>query len=62
MFRDVLGKIPFFAGFIASRLGMTPEALSRSLRALSDLGAIALGADHVSVIDDSLLHEIARQR
>jgi CRP/FNR family transcriptional regulator, dissimilatory nitrate respiration regulator len=47
------GIVPFGAPkhVIASRLGMTPESLSRCLRELSDSGLIAVGADHVSVLD-----------
>lgn len=36
---------------IASRLSMTPEALSRGLRDLSDSGLIEVGPDHVKVLD-----------
>ncbi|MFN3884664.1 MAG: Crp/Fnr family transcriptional regulator, partial [Rhodocyclaceae bacterium] len=36
---------------IASRLGMTPEALSRCLRELEDNGAIAVSGEHVRVLD-----------
>lgn len=36
---------------IASRLGMTPESLSRCLRELSDSGLIAVGTDSVRVLD-----------
>jgi len=42
---------------IASRLGMTPEALSRCLREQSESGAIAVGADHVRVLDIVRLRE-----
>ena len=36
---------------LASRLGMTPESLSRCLRELSDSGLIAVSADRIKVID-----------
>lgn len=36
---------------VASRLGMTPESLSRCLRELSDSGLIAVGTDQVKVLD-----------
>ncbi|MEW6513217.1 MAG: Crp/Fnr family transcriptional regulator [Pseudomonadota bacterium] len=36
---------------IASRLGMTPESLSRCLRDLADSGLIEVGSDHVTVLD-----------
>jgi CRP-like cAMP-binding protein len=44
---------------IASRLGMTPEALSRCLRELSDSGAIAVGVDHVRVLDAGCLQGLS---
>lgn len=40
---------------IASRLGMTPESLSRCLRELSDGGLIAVGTDSVRVLDSDRL-------
>lgn len=40
---------------IASRLGMTPESLSRCLRDLADSGLIEVGPDHVKVLDRSRL-------
>lgn len=40
---------------VASRLGMTPESLSRCLRELSDSGLIAVGTDQVKVLDRDLL-------
>ena len=40
---------------IASRLGMTPESLSRCLRDLADSGLIEVGWDHVTVLDRTRL-------
>ncbi|WP_131111510.1 Crp/Fnr family transcriptional regulator [Sulfuricystis thermophila] len=47
---------------IASRLGMTPEALSRCLRELSDSGAISVGTDHVRVLDAGQLRVMSERR
>lgn len=40
---------------VASRLGMTPESLSRCLRELSDSGLIAVGTDSVRMLDRARL-------
>lgn len=43
--------LPAPKGVIAARLGMTPEALSRALRDLSDAGLIAVQGLHIRLID-----------
>jgi CRP/FNR family transcriptional activator FtrB len=52
-------RLPFGKRTLASRLGMTPECLSRSLRNLADHGLTVRGRD-VTVADRAALATIAR--
>lgn len=48
-------ELPYEKSLIASRLGMKPESLSRSLAKLRPLG-VTVDRDHVSIVDVQLLH------
>jgi CRP-like cAMP-binding protein len=48
-------ELPYEKSLIASRLGMKPESLSRSLAKLRPLG-VSVDREHVSIVDVELLH------
>ena len=51
--------IPYDKRTLASRLGMTPENLSRNLRSLSDLGCVVIRDRNVTLGDPAALATIA---
>ena len=51
-------ELPEPRGAIAARLGMTPETLSRTLKALEARGLIRLSAKRADVIDRALLAQV----
>jgi CRP-like cAMP-binding protein len=51
--------LPYAKGVIASRLGMTAEALSRALRDLAEVGIIDVRGNRVMVMNGARLQELA---